>query len=120
MRPCIRITDHVSVCGVLISSGRMSTKTAVPVVQAFSYYISTETELVWELTWPTLHPRTMFHGCLIVYRDPLNVKTSCPKNKPRWAMCKCIVFMSNPNAILKNWTVPTNAFISQHLLILDY
>ena len=26
MRPCIRIIGHVSVCGVLISSGRMSTK----------------------------------------------------------------------------------------------
>ena len=37
-------------------------KTAIPVKQAFSYYISTETELVWEVIWPTLHPRTFFMG----------------------------------------------------------
>ena len=35
-------------------------------------------------------------------------------------MWKCIVFMSNPNAILKNGTVPTNSFISKNLPILDH
>ena len=49
MRPCIRITDHVSVCGVLISSGSMFSKTAVTVIQAFSFDFSTETDLVWYL-----------------------------------------------------------------------
>ena len=61
---CLRI-----LYGVLILSGRMSTKKpAIPVLQALSYYISTETESVLMLIWPTLHPRTIFHGCQIVLK----------------------------------------------------
>ena len=96
MRLCIRMIDHVSVCGVLISSGSMSTKnnssysfTSLKV----SYYFSTESDLVWEHIWPTLHPWAIFHECQIVYWGPLNVKTSCPKkNKPVSSMCYDTLF----------------------------
>ena len=62
-------------------------KTAVPVIQAFSYYVSTETDLVWELIWPILHPRTIVHGCQLVFRDPLNAKTSCSDKINLFGLC---------------------------------
>ena len=74
MRPCIRITDHVSVCGVLISSGSMFSKTEVTVIQGFSYDFSTETDLVWELLDLPWRPQ-----CQIVHSDPLNAETNYPK-----------------------------------------
>ena len=37
-----------------------------------------------------------------------------------FGLCENAVSMSNTNTIFKNWAVPTNTFISQHLLILDY
>ena len=37
-----------------------------------------------------------------------------------FGLCENAVSMSNPYAIFKNRAVPTNPFISQHLLILDY
>ena len=43
-------------------------KTAIPVIQALSYYISTETEFVRESIRPTLDPKTIFHGCQIVLK----------------------------------------------------
>ena len=76
MRPCIRITDHVSVCGVLISLGSMFSKTAVTVIQGFSYDFSTETDFVWELFDLPLTPRAICHGCQIIHLDPLNAETS--------------------------------------------
>ena len=37
-----------------------------------------------------------------------------------FGLCENAVSMSNTNAIFKNRAVPTNPFISQHTLILDY
>ena len=80
MRPYIRITDHVSVCGVLISSGSMFSKTAVTVIQqAFSYDFpqkQTQFGRFFNIPWM---PMGICHGCQIVHSDPLNRKTSYPK-----------------------------------------
>ena len=86
MGPCIRITDQVSVCGVLISSRSMFSKTAFTVIQAFSYEFSTEKDFVWELFDLLLTPRAICHGYQIVYSVPQNAETNYPKNKPVWAM----------------------------------
>ena len=53
------VHDHVSVCGVLISSGSIFSKTAVTVIQAFSYDFSTEIDVVWELFDLPLTPRAI-------------------------------------------------------------
>ena len=42
------------------------------------------------------------------------------KNINLFGLCENAVSMSNTNAIFKNRAVPTNPFISQHILILDY
>ena len=60
------------------------------------------------------------YSTYLASQDNFKWVPNCPKNKPVCAMWKCIVFMSNPTALIKNGTVPTNSFISQHLLILDY
>ena len=97
MRPCIRITDHVSVCDVLISSGNMFSKTAVTVIPAFSYDFSTETDLVWYLivSIPDLcrafltylgRPGQFAMGAKLFIRIPLIRKQVILKNKPVWAM----------------------------------
>ena len=40
------------------------------------------------------------------------MRKKVPKNKPVWAMCKCMVSMATRNAILKNGGVPKNSLIS--------
>ena len=71
MRPCIRITDHFSVCGVLISPDSMFSKTAVTVIQAFSYDFSTETDLVFGAFSTYLgHPGQFVMGAKLFIRIP--------------------------------------------------
>ena len=96
----------------------MFSKTAVTVIQAFSYDFSTQTDLVWKLFNLPWTPRAICHGCQIVHSDPLNTETSYPK-KNLFGLCENAVSVSNTNAIFKNRSVPTNPFISQHLHILD-
>ena len=67
-----------------------------------------------------LAPQDNFMGAKLFIRIPLIRNQVVLKNKNVWAMCKCIVFMSNPDVILKNESVPTHPFISQQLPILDY
>ena len=45
--------------------------------------------------------------CQIVSWDTLNTKKMFLKNKPVWAIRKCMVTMATRNAILKNGGVPT-------------
>ena len=60
------------------------------------------------------------HPGQFVHSDPLNVETSYPEKINLFGRCENAVFKLNANAIFKNRAVPTNPFISQHLLILDY
>ena len=57
----------------------MFSTTAVTVIQAFSYDLSTETDLVRELFDLPWTPRAICHGCQTVNSDPLNAETSYPK-----------------------------------------
>ena len=99
-----------SVCGVLISSGSMFTKTAVTVIQAFSYDFFHRNRLGLG-AYLTYNGRPgQFLWVLIFHSDPLNLS----------GLYENAVSVSNTNAIFKNRDVPTNPFISQHLLILDY
>ena len=63
--------------------------------------------------------RTIFHGCQIVYWDPLNAKRSCPQNKFGMGYVKMYGFQGT-HCGFENEDMPTKLRISQLLLILDY
>ena len=66
---------------------------------------------------PCTPPRTIFHGCQIVYWDPLNEKLRCPQKK--FGFENCMVSMAT-NSEFEKGGLPTKLLVSQLLLILDY
>ena len=75
MRPWIRITGHVSICGVLKSSGKVYTQNSNSCFTSlFILYF---------------HKNRINLGAYLTYlasQDNLSWVPNCPKNKPVWAM----------------------------------
>ena len=57
-------------------------------------------------------PRTIFHGCQIVYWEPLNAKRMCPQKILVGAMWKCIVSMATHSRFKKGGYANKSTHIS--------